>query len=137
MDNPMIKEVAVWIEELKEFARQDENILISWFGGTKDKPVSIIAGWLGGFSESDRRTLCMSKSQPDYAMCIKIAINEGPYAYTDFEIMNMPYDPDTGEVDDTCTALEYDDDSEVLAEYLVGEWERIMKDLEENDKLLT
>lgn len=118
---------AEWIEQLKELAKGDSDILSSWFKGTKDSPFSIIGGWMEGFSESYDDLLCVSKTNPKYAMCVKIAINEGPYAYTDFEMMNMPFDSE-GSVDDTCVALEWEDDAEELATWLLGEWERIMKE---------
>ncbi len=121
-----IRELATWIEELKELAEGDSDILISWFKGTKDKPFSIIGGWMSGFSESYSDLLCISKTNPSFAMCVKIAINDGPYAYTDFEMMNMPFEED-GSVDDTEIALEWEDDAEDLAVFLLGEWERIMK----------
>jgi hypothetical protein len=124
-----IKSLAEWIEQLKELARGDSDILISWFKGTKNEPFSVIGGWMEGFSESYSDLFCMSKTQPTYAMCVKIAINDGPYAYTDFEMMNMPYD-DEGNVDDTCVALEWEDDPEELATWLLAEWERIMKECE-------
>jgi hypothetical protein len=86
-----------------------------------------------GFSEDYSDLLCISESNPKYAMCIKIAVNEGPYAYTDFELMNMPVDPETKEVDDTCIALEYNDDSESLAQFLLMELERITKEYGDAD----
>lgn len=124
ISNDRIKNLAEWIDSLKEAAKKDERFSISWFADTKDKPFSIIGGWMGGFSESYSDILCISKSEPKYAMCIKIAINEGPYAYTDFEIMDMPIDAE-GYVDDTCIALEYDDNSESLAKFLLIELDRI------------
>lgn len=123
-----IESLAKWIANLKEEAKKDESFSIAWFGDTKDEPFSIIGGWLDGFSEDYSDIFCMSKSNPTYAMCIKIAVNEGPYAYTDFEIMNMPVDPATGEVDDTCVPLEWDDDPEYAAQFFLSEWERIMKE---------
>jgi hypothetical protein len=42
--------------------------------------------------------------------------------------MNMPWDESNGEVDDTCIALEYDDDSETLAQFFLMELERITKE---------
>lgn len=128
--NDTIRDCTKWIEDLKELARGDSDILISWFRGTKDYPFSIIGGWMEGFSESYKDLLCLSKTNPKYAMCVKIAVNEGPYAYTDFEMMNMPYDDD-GNVDDTCVALEWEDDAEELATWLLTEWERIMKEYSE------
>ena len=70
---------------------------------------------------------CCSKSQPEYVMCVKIAVNEGPYAYTDFEAMNMPTN-EFGEVDDNCIPLELDDSAEAAAQFFLTEWERLMKE---------
>lgn len=122
-----IKRLAEWLEGLKESARKDEQFSIAWFGDTKNESFSIIGGWMEGFSEDYSDLLCISKSEPKYAMCVKIAVNEGPYAYTDFEIMNMPVNEE-GDVDDTCIALEYDDDTESLAVFLHTELERINKE---------
>jgi hypothetical protein len=118
-----------WIESLKGFAEGDHELLISWFKGTKDQPFSIIGGWMECFSDKSEvdDLFCCSKSNPKYVMCVKIAVNEGPYAYTDYEIMNMPYDQVTGDVDDTEQMLEWEDDPEELADFLTHEWERIME----------
>lgn len=126
-----IESLAAWIEELKEAAKKDEQFSISWFKGTKDEPFSIIGGWDGRFSESMADILCSSNGDPSYAMCVKIAVNEGPYAYTDFEIMNMPINPETKEVDDTCIALEWEDDPMLTAEFFMSEWERIKVEYDE------
>ena len=133
MNKDTLKNLTDWIEGLKEAARQDEQFSISWFKETESKPFSIIGGWMEGFSEDYSDFICISKGDPSYAMCVKIAVNEGPYAYTDFEIMNMPIDPVTEEVDDTCIALEYDDDSESLAQFLLLELERINKEYGEGE----
>lgn len=128
-----LKDLVEWLEELIAAAKDDESFSIAWFKGTENAPFSIIGGWMEGFSENYSNLLCISKSHPQYAMCVKIAINEGPYAYTDFEIMNMPSNEETGEVDDTCIALEYDDDIETLAQFFYVEWERIMNEYGETD----
>lgn len=122
-----VESLAKWIEDLKEAAREDEQFSISWFKPTENDQFSIIGGWMSGFSENYSDLVCISKGDPSYAMCVKIAVNEGPYAYTDFEIMNMPVNEE-GEVDDTCIALEYDDDIESLAQFLIMELERITKE---------
>lgn len=129
-----VEQLATWVRSLIEDAKKDEQLSIAWFSGTIDKPFSIIGGWMDGFSEDYSDLLCVSKSNPTYAMCIKIAVNEGPYAYTDFEVMNMPFDPETNEVDDTCIALEYEDDPEEIAAFFLAEWERITKEhMEDTD----
>lgn len=128
MNKNTLKNLTDWIEGLKKSAKEDEQFSIAWFKETENKPFSIIGGWMEGFSEDYSDFICISKGDPSYAMCVKIAVNEGPYAYTDFEIMNMPVNPETEEVDDTCIALEYNDDSESLAQFLLVELERINKE---------
>jgi hypothetical protein len=128
MNKNTLKNLTDWIEGLKKSAKEDEQFSIAWFKETENKSFSIIGGWMEGFSEDYSDFICISKGDPSYAMCVKIAVNEGPYAYTDFEIMNMPVNPETEEVDDTCIALEYNDDSESLAQFLLAELERINKE---------
>lgn len=122
--NKKVERLATWLRSLIEDAKKDEQFSIAWFEDTKDERFSIIGGWMEGFSKDYADLLCISESNPEYAMCVKIAVNEGPYAYTDFELMNMPIDQ-TGEVDNTCIALEYDDDVNSLAEFFLGELQRI------------
>lgn len=130
-----IKKLAAWIEDIKEAAKDDNCFSIAWFEDTENKPFSIVAGWEKRFTNQDFSDLfCCSKSHPEYVMCVKVAINEGPYAYTDFEAMNMPSNPETGDVDDTCIPLEWDDSAEAAAIFFLGEWERIMQEHEEADR---
>lgn len=128
-----IEELAEWIDSVMDSAEIDEHLSISWFKGTKNSPFAIIAGWIDGFSDEDDFSdmFCVSASNPKYVMCIKIAENNGPYAYTDYDLMNMPVDED-GEVDNTEIMLEWDDDSEDLAEFFTHEWERIMEEHRED-----
>ena len=122
-----VESLATWIESLKQFAEGDHELLISWFKDTKDKPFSIVGGWQKMFQEDYSDLFCCSKSQPEYVMCVKIAKNEGPYAYADFDAMNMPTDS-FGNVDDTCIPLEWDDSADAAAEFFLHEWERIMEE---------
>lgn len=121
--NTTIKNLAAWIDDIKEAAQDDNCFSVAFFEDTKDAAFSIVAGWVGGISESYSDLFYMSKSEPGYAMCVKIAVND-PQLCPDFETMNMPTD-EYGNVDDTCIALEQEDDSESLAAFLLCEWERI------------
>lgn len=129
--NETIKNLVEWLEALKEAARDDNSFSIAWFKDTENSPISIVGGWMDGFSESYSDLFCMSKTQPTYAMCVKIAVNKGPYAYVDFETINMPVDTE-GNVDDTCIALEQEDDLNSLAAFLLCEWERISEEHRED-----
>jgi hypothetical protein len=123
-----LESLTEWVRSLMDRAKKDDQFSVSWFPGTKNEPFNIVGGWVEGFSEDYSDLLYISKSEPEYAMCIKIVENEGPYAYVDFETLNMPYDRETNEVDDTCIALEYEDNPEETAAFFLGEWERIMKE---------
>lgn len=126
----IISGLAMWIAGLMVSAENDERFDVAWFKDTKNAPFSIVGGWLEtGLTEADRDLFCASKSNPKYAMAIKIVVNDGPHAYCDFETLSMPMDinnPD--EVDDTCFILEWDLDTEAFAKFFYGEWERIMAD---------
>jgi hypothetical protein len=128
------EQLAAWIEDIKEAAKDDTSFSIAWFKPTADEALSIIAGWQECFADNSEvdDLFCVSKSNPKYVMCIKIAENDGPYAYTDYEVMNMPYDRVTEEVEDTEIMLEWTDPADYAAEFFMQEWERLMKLYGEN-----
>ena len=123
-----IEELSVWITDIIESAKRDENCLVYWFVPTMRSPYSIVAGWqkLSNMPEE----FCISRSQPDYVMSIKVVEN-ADLICPDFDSLIMPTDQH-GEVDDTCMPLEWSDPAEVAAQFFLMEWERIMKEHEED-----
>lgn len=123
------EQLAQWIEDIKEAAKDDNCFSMAWFKETKEEPFCIVAGWAECFADNSEVNdlFCCSKSEPRYCMCIKIAENKGPYAFIDYELMDMPTDPDTKEVDITEVMLEWDDPADYAAEFFTHEWERIME----------
>lgn len=119
-----------WIKGLQEAAKNDERFLVDWFKPTMNSEFSIVGGWLDGFNHNEADLFCQSKSEPTYCMCVKIIVNEGHYAYCDFETLDMPMTED-GEVDDNCIALEWKDDPAKAAEFFMIEWEQLMATLKE------
>lgn len=133
MNNTFTKEqLTNWVAGLQEAAKNDEQFLVDWFIRTKEEPFCIIGGWMNGFNPKEADLFCQSKSDPTYAMCIKICVNEGPYAYCDFETLNMPMSED-GKVDDNCITLEWKDDPAQVAEFFMIEWEQLMDTLIKED----
>jgi hypothetical protein len=126
------EQLTSWIAGLQEAAKNDEQFLVDWFKRTKESPFSIVGGWQDGFASKEADLFCQSKSNPTYCMCVKIIVNEGPYAYCDFETLDMPMSED-GEVDDNCIALEWKDDPAKVAEFFMIEWEQLMDTLKEDD----
>lgn len=124
------EQLAEWLEDIKEAAKDDDSFSIAWFKGTENEPLSIIAGWQECFADNSGvdDLFCCSKSHPKYVMCVKIAKNEGPYAYVDYEFMCMPTEPNSEEVENTEVMLEWDDPADYVAEFFVHEWERLMAD---------
>ena len=133
MNNVTIRDLTAWIEEIKEAAKDDASFSVARFGPTAKAPFAIVAGWHKmyhkDFDFSD--VFCVSKSQPEYVMCIKIVENTKASAYNNFESLNMPIDKN-GEVDDTCIPLEWDDSAESAAIFFLMEWERIMNEHKED-----
>ena len=133
MNKTFTKEaLAMWIASLMVSAEDDDQFLVDWFKPTQHSQFSIVGGWQDGFAPKEADLFCHSKSNPTYAMCIKIIVNEGPYAYCDFECLDMPMSED-GEVDDNCIALEWKDDPMKVAEFYMIEWEQLMDTLKEED----
>jgi hypothetical protein len=120
------EDLAAWIKDIMEFAKEDSDMTVSWFGKTIKEPFCIVAGWQKMFKEDYSDLFCASKSQPEYVMCVKIAINDKQLS-PDFESLNMPMNAHFEEVDDTMVPLEWDDNPEVAAEFFMHEWERITK----------
>ena len=121
------EQLATWINNLKELAKQDTESLVHWFGPTAGESFSIVGGWQKLFPNADMIDIfCCSKSKPEYVMSIKVVENKGPYAYADFDSLNMPWNEHFEEVDDTSVPLEWDDSPEAAAEFFMHEWERIM-----------
>ena len=125
------EELAVWIAGIKEAAKRDAEEQLFWFVPTMNEKFNIVAGWCQMFDEDLSDIFCCSATDPGYVMCIKIAINDGPYAYVDFDTMLMPLDSETEEVDNTCIPLEWDDSVDAVAEFFTHEWERIMETYED------
>lgn len=123
-----IEELTAWIAGIKEAAKRDAEEQLFWFVPTMNSRFSIVAGWQQMFDEDLSDTFCCSATDPGYTMCIKIIINDGPYAYADFETLLMPLDPKTEEIDNTCIPLEWDDSVEAAAQFFMHEWERIMEE---------
>jgi hypothetical protein len=121
-----------WIESTIQDAREDARFSIAWFKPTEKSPLAIIAGWQELDEPEGEDSFCRSKAYPKYTMAIKIAENHGPYAYTDYEIMNMPWDRKTGDVEDTEVFLEWDDPVDYMADHFRGEWIRLMRTIGED-----
>ena len=128
-----ISKLAMWIASLQVSAENDDRFDVAWFNETKNEKFAIVGGWMeSGFTAADRDIFCLSKSNPKYVMAVKVVINDGPYAYCDFETLNMPRDiNNSDEVDDTLFILEWDTNAEALATFIYGEWERITQDYRE------
>ena len=120
-----MKALATWIDNLRESADNGTCTPVTIFEGTKTHPFCIAGGWMRGFSERYSDLLYINKKNPEYALSLKVAIN--PTDVTDFDSLEMPIN-NMGYTDDTCIAIEREDNSENLAAFFVSEWLRIMSE---------
>lgn len=119
------EELAQFVADMLQAAREDEHFSYAIFAPTEESHYVIVGGWHEGFDPDDIDLFCLSKTEPTNGMCIKIVENDGPWAYAEYDLLNMPMD-ETGEVDDTSLALEWEDDPTLVAEFFECEWERLM-----------
>lgn len=131
MNTSTVKLLAEWIRGLIREAELDTNLSVSQFTAVddNDSPFVIAGGWAKGFNKDFADILYVSKSQPEYAMCIKIAVKDSSTICTDFDMLNMPVYKH-GEVDDTCIPLEQGEDTDEAAKFFLMEFERVCKEYE-------
>ena len=130
MNNNIHEELVYWLSSLIVKAKNDEQFKVARFMPTENKKFSIVGGWMSGFSKDFSNFLCISQSNPTQAMCVKIIVNNAEDSDCDFETLSMPMDK-SYVVDDTCIALELEDNLEDLADFLLCELDRINEDYEE------
>ena len=126
MNTTFTKEaLTTWISELITAAEADTPMAITYFEGTKNEPICLVAGWEKVFKNNDQADIfCMSASKPGCIMSIKIV----PNGAVDFNSTEPIISPN-GEVDDTCFPLEWDDNLDNnVADFFTHEWERITEE---------
>lgn len=119
-----------WIKSVHELGMSDEPISIAYFRDTMDEQFIIIAGWSDGYDEDTSDGYLHSASEPTWCMNIKIAINEEynsniTVLCPEFDMMNMPWFADTGDVYDSDVLLHVEENFEEIADWLIKDYEAI------------
>lgn len=119
------EELGAWLKEIKQAAKEDKKFEVSFFPGTRESEVCIMAGWTSGFGAEYSDLLCICKSEPSSAMCITLVKNpgEGDMSQQSFDSFDFP--ECDGEEEDITVAIELDDMPEAIADFYAGEWERL------------
>lgn len=106
-----------WSEDSVEWLRNNKEGCAFFELGKSDcktGKMSIVMGWSGGFDDDEPQN---PNADGEYRICVKLAYNESSMQ-SDYEFdWEMPYDENTGDVDDTNTAYEGFDDVMWLIEY--------------------
>lgn len=91
----------------------------------------LAVGWEDGFDPEDPSVI-HSKSEPTWGICVGIKALDGDGLKTDFEWLTTPYAADgdnEGEVFSNLeTSLSPKDDCEKIFEYLIGEYQSLLKE---------
>lgn len=125
--SPMTKkELAVWLRDrVESLAEMDDDTTYHY---KLDNDLAIYVGWGDGF-DSDDECGIHSKKQPTYCICVKIA-EYNPCDLT-WDGAYMPWYTDDGEVYDTDTSISPNEDYGAFAEYILREYKKIRKLLDE------
>lgn len=121
--------IAGFVQGLVDNAKEDTDMAmtVARVLCLDDAKFTIVGGWNYGIHfDCYGDLLCVNTSNPNYAMCVRIVENTGVEA-SDFASLQRPIAPD-GTVEDTTIALEWNDDVDSAAAWLLSEWERIMKE---------
>ena len=133
-EGKQVKELANFITKAVDEMSQGENDEFRWF--ELDGDLAVVIGWENGFGEESRDDAIQSESNPDYALCIKIGENPNGYAYTDMEMINMPFNKEDGDVWDSDTSLYKGQDFTKLAKWYLNEYKSIRKAMDEGTLVL-
>ena len=101
-----------------------------------DPRLAIYVGWSPGFGDEERNDVVQSKSNPDYGIEMGIKIrNDADWA--DYEFLNYPYS-ENGDVWDAALSVDNLETEDWVsdAEYLVGEYEAILKQAETDENFV-
>jgi hypothetical protein len=121
MDISRAKDIKEWADESIEEFKEDPDHT-AWYD--LDDYIRIAMGWSGGFDDDYEDYDIVYPNHPEYHLMLKIC---GDTDYlNDYEYMNMPYDPDSGEVWDTEIPASI---SLADAEWLIEQYNAIVKEL--------
>lgn len=132
MYNKELDRLSNWVDCLRTEADNDLDLVYSIFypmlddNETKEQ-LCIVGGWSKGFSADYSDVLYISKANPNYAMCVKVAVIPTSASNVDFDSFNMPVNKN-GNIEDNCVALEREDTSFGVAMFYLNEYERILKE---------
>lgn len=117
--------LANWIQTLMDKVENKEEVVVEWFNFETEEvlPYHIIAGWAEGYADNLSDILFIDNNK---AFSIKLIPNYNYDLHT-FESLSMPVDK-SGEAEYICMALEKVDDPTMLAEFFLGELDRLIKE---------
>ena len=116
---PSVKEIAKFLEDSIKAIEEDPSVTARY---VLDDDLCLYVGYEGGFDKDETGN--------DERICAKIA-ERNDYYWVDFEAMNMPWDPETGDVWDTDSEVSPSD-----AKYYIDEYKNIRKALDKGDVVL-
>ena len=110
-------------ESVKKLAETDSN---STYYMELDDDLALYVGWGHGFDPDDSQVF-HSKSDPDCAVCVKLA--EWNPVDIDYEWMYMPYDTKTGDVDDNECSVGPTTDYRGLANWFITKYHSVRDEI--------
>lgn len=97
-----------------------------------DSNLSVFVGWSDGYSSEPDNTIIQSKNDPTFAINAGIKSNHD-YMKTDYDWLNYPYNPETGDVWDTGVTISPNENYEETAKWLLEQYAEILEALNNNE----
>ena len=121
LDISEAKNIKRWADKaVKEFEGDSNHT--SWYD--LGSGLAVAMGWSGGFDPNDTDYDIVSLNDPSYHLMVKICNANSDYLH-DYEFMDMPYNPETGDVWDTEIPANI---SLADAKWLIDQYNEIIKD---------
>lgn len=125
----------VSINKLADFIRKSVEELIKSQDGCSeyklDNDLSVFVGWSDGYSAEHDDTIIQANEDPTFAINVGIKSNHD-YLKTDYDWLNYPYDPETGEVWDSGITISPNENYSEIAKWLLNEYSSIKKAIADN-----
>ena len=101
-----------------------------------DDDLSLFVGWTGGYDPNDTDDGHIhSTTQPEFVLEAGIKGNH-EYMKTDYDWLNFPYDPESGEVCDTSVAIGPEGITESDAQWIIDQYEEVREMLDSGEAIL-
>lgn len=122
-------------EFLKDSVKQLQETEYTCFQYKLDDDLSVFVGWSGGYGNDKDDSIIQDPEDMSFAINAGVKCNH-EYMKTDYDYLDFPFDPESGEVWDAGVSISPNEDYTKTAEWLIEEYQEILKALRNGELVL-